>query len=379
MKIIQITPHYPPHLGGMEKRVKDLCEKLSKKGYYVNVITSDLGYRNKIKSKKNLKIDYLKSFEFANNPLNLKLSSKIKSIRNAIFHLHLVDSFYSIVSYTRIRKANSPYIAHIRGDIQPSGKLGFLLPLYKKLFLKRILQNADRVIALNQDYKDLFTKKYNLNKDNVIVIPNATSFKISKRINSKLHNPVRLLFVGRFSVDKNLEFLIKSLKYLKEQNFILYLVGEGPLENSIRSLIKKEGINKKIVFKGRLEGEKLYQAYLNSDIILLPSKVECFSSVLLEAMATGRPIIASNVKGSRNVIKDDYNGLLVNPTPMNLANTITRLIGDKKLREKLIKNGYKEVKRYSWDNIIKQTEEVYRQVWEEHQKKKNKKNKKKVR
>lgn len=363
MKIIQITPHYPPHLGGMEQRVRDLSERLAKKGNEVEVLTSDYQCKkNKIPSRKNLKINYLKSFYLAHNPISLSLPFKIKKQENTIFHLHLIDAYFSSVSYILFKLKKLPYVAHIRGDIQTSGKMGFLLPLYKKIFLKRILRNANKVITLNEDYKDMFIKRYNLDKSKVAVIPNATNFNVVKKTRKDLHTPARLLFVGRFSVDKNLPQLIESLAYIKNKNFILNLVGEGEELPRMNKVIESKKLEKKVKFLGQLNKEDLYKEYIKSDIVLLPSKVECFSSVLLEAMATATPIIASNIPGTRAIIKNNYNGILVKPTPKKIAEAINKLIENKSLRESLARNGLKEIQKYSWDKIVEQTEKVYEEV-----------------
>ena len=84
--------------------------------------------------------------------------------------------------------------------------------------------------------------------------------------------------------------------------------------------------------------------------------------VLLEAMATKTAIIASDIPGIRSVIKNNYNGLLVKPTPEKIAKAIEELINNPKLRLKLTENGIKEVKKYTWDNVIGETEKIYREV-----------------
>ncbi|HQJ56422.1 MAG TPA: glycosyltransferase family 4 protein [Caldisericia bacterium] len=360
----------------MEQRVRDLSERLAKKGHQVEVFTSDIDCPKdkQIKSSINLKIHYLKSIKIANNPTNLSLMFKIKKEEGNIFHLHLIDSFYSTVSYFIFKIKKLPYIAHIRGDIQPSGRMGFLLPAYKKIFLKRILKNSSKIIALNRDYKKMFSKLYDLDPYNIVVIPNSTDFSIlsdeSLKIRKELKN---ILFVGRLTDEKNVEVLIHSLILLKNKGVVLHFAGEGEDKLKLEELVKKLELEEKVIFLGKLDRKKLYKEYLKSDLVILPSKVECFSSVLLEAMATGVPIIASDIPGTRSVIKNGYNGLLVKPTPEKIAEAIEKLKASHKLREKLARNGLKEVKKYSWDKIVEQTEKVYEEVLREHNKKLKKK------
>lgn len=372
MKIIQVAACFPPRLGGMEKRTKDLAERLAQKGHQIEVFTSDIGCKEgKLKSTPNFKIHYLRSFEIAHTPISPSLLFRLLKIpRNSIIHVHiahaLVPEIVCLVS--KIRKI--PYVAHVRTNIGPSGKLGFLLPFYKKLFLKKVLTSANKIIVLNEDYRNFVCKKYAVLKDKVKVIPNATSFPLARKIRKGLPQPIRLLFVGRLSVEKNIPLIVKAMDNLLEQGFNLNLtlVGEGPRKKQVLGLSKRLGINKKLVLKGRVEGDKLRKIYLSSDIVLLPSSVEGFSSVLLEAMASGTPIITSDIPGTRNVIKNNYNGLLVHPSPESIARAIKELIKKPKLREKIIKNGLIEVRKYSWDKIVEQTEALYQEVKNEAKK-----------
>jgi glycosyltransferase involved in cell wall biosynthesis len=366
MKIVQVTPCFPPNLGGMEQRVRDLSENLAKKGHEIKVITSSRGAeKGKLKSKKGLEINYLKSWELAHTPITPGLFFKLMKLpKDSLMHVHAVDAFYPTIALMVSKIKNIPIVGHIRGDIQESGKWGFLLPLYKKIFLRGFLKNSDKIIALNEDYKNMFRRRYSLLDEKFKVIPNATKFEVVKKPRLSLHSPVRLLFVGRMSVDKNIPILIKAVSSLKDKDVHLYLVGDGEEKQKNLELVKKYGLDKKVTFVGRLDSKKLYNKYLDSDIVLLPSKVECFGSVLLEAMATGKPVIASNIPGIRSVIKDGYNGILIKPTSKNIAKAVEKLIKKPGLRNKLVKNGLEEVKNYSWLRIVEQTESVYSEVLE---------------
>lgn len=373
MKLLQVTAHYPPKLGGAQRRIKDLSEKLFKKGHNVSVFTSNIGCKNKKvdSSKRNIHVKYLKSWEFAHTPIIPSLGKQLMTARGDLMHIHIAQAMVPEVASKIARKRNIPYICHIRGDPPASGFFGFLLPLYKKIFLKRVLKKADRIICLNEDYKKLFSRKYNLPLSKIVVIPNATDFEIVKKI--KKRKVKKILFVGRFTSEKNIHSIISSLRLLKNTKVQLILVGEGPDLKKLKEIVRQNRLTGRVEFTGRLEGVNLYKKYLEADLFILPSTTECFSSTLLESMATATPIIASDIPGTRNVIKHGYNGLLVKPTPSKIAEAIEKLIKNKKLREKLAKNGLKEVKKYSWDKILEQTEQVYREVLKEHATKTNKK------
>jgi glycosyltransferase involved in cell wall biosynthesis len=369
MKIIQVSPYYPPHVGGAEQRVRDLSERLAKRGNQVEVFTSDIGCPKdkQSKSTKGLEIHYLKAKEFAHTPIILSLFSKLmKTPKDSIMHVHVAQALVPeiVQSVSKIKKTS--YIVHIRADVERSGKLGFVLPAYKKIFLKKVLKNASKIIALNEDYRNLISRKYGISKNKIVVIPNATNFKISKT--KKRESVKNILFVGRLSVEKNVLKLVEAFSLLKNKDIVLNIVGEGEKREEIENLIKKKSL-KNIILHGRKEKQDLVKMYNKADIFLLPSEYECFSSTLLEAMATGTPIIASDVQGTRSVVKNNYNGLLIKPTPEKIAESIKKLIEHPQLRKKLANNGLKEVKKYSWDKIVEQTEQVYREVLKGHNKK----------
>jgi glycosyltransferase involved in cell wall biosynthesis len=371
MNIVQITSFYPPHLGGMENVVKEISENLAGRGHKVTVFSSDAGCKkSKSISIKNLEVHYLKSFEIAHTPIIPSLFFELLKIpRNSIIHLHIAQSFTpEIVSLVfKIRKI--PYIAHIHIDVGPSGKLGFLLPLYKKVLLKKVLRNASKIVVPSRDYIDLVSKKYEISKNKICKVPNGVDLNNFKNRAGKLHDPLRLLFVGRLSKQKNIPLLIKSFKKIIEKNIsntVLNIVGDGEEKSNIVNMIKAEKLEKKVILHGELRGKELFSIYSNSDIFILTSDYESFGMVLIEAMASGLPIIANDIPALRNVVENNKTGLLVKPEPEDFAKAFEKLVSNPQLREKLIKNGLEEVNKYNWDKIVKKIEDVYREVADEN-------------
>ena len=118
----------------MEHIAKEISESLAKRGHQVKVFTSDTGCKKgKLRSTKNLKIHYLKSWEFAHTPIIPSLFFKLLKIsKDSIMHIHIAQAFIPEVVYLISKIKKIPYIAHIHGDTKPSGKFGFLLSLYKR-------------------------------------------------------------------------------------------------------------------------------------------------------------------------------------------------------------------------------------------------------
>lgn len=366
MKIIQIVSYYPPHLGGMENVAKEISERLAKKGHDVEVFTSDIGSKkNKLESTKNLKINYLKSFEIANTPVIPSLFFKLLKIsKDSIIHLHLAQAFIPEIVYliSKIRKI--PYVVYIHIDLNPSGKLGFLIPAYKKIFLKKVLLSASKVIVPTIDYVRLISKKYNLPKKNICIVPCGIDLNNFHQSPADLHDPIRLLFVGRLQVQKNVPLLIKSFKYLVDNtkfNIELNIVGDGEDKDKIIQLINSLNLSNKIHLLKKLEKKSLYETYRNSDIFILTSKYESFGIVLVEAMASGLPIVASDITAVRNVVINKKTGLLSKLSEKDFAKNINKILSNTELRKILIANGLKDVKKYDWDKIIEKLEIIYKE------------------
>jgi glycosyltransferase involved in cell wall biosynthesis len=384
MKIIQIYAHYYPHFGGVEQRIRTLSERLAKKGHQVEVFTSNIGCPKdkQLRSTKNLKIHYLPAKEIFHTTIIPSLYGELVKVpTDSIISVHLAQQYIPEIVYMEWKKRKIPYIVHIRyiaptrRDPQPTTFFGkILFRPYKIIFLKRFLKHAKKIVVLTKDYKKLIHNQYLIDNKKIVIIPNGNDFNIKSNKKNKNKN-IEILFVGRLSYEKNIPLLLNSFRkvVLKNKNIILKIVGDGKEREFIEKYILKNNLKNNVFLIGRLEGEKLEKAYQNADIFISTTRQETFGAVYIEAMASGLPIITSNVPGVRNVIKNNYNGLLVNQTPEAFSNAIEKLIKNPKLREKLARNGLKEVKKYSWDKIVEQTERVYEEVLKEHNKKLNKK------
>jgi len=296
MKIAQIAPYYPPHLGGMESCAREISEKLAKSGHSVEVFTSSIGSgKERIKSAENLAVHYLKAWDFAHTPLIPSLFFKLLRIsKDTTMHVHISQPFIPEIAWliSKIRKI--PYIAHVHIDIEPTGIFGFLLPFYKKFFLKKVLKSASKIVVPTKDYVAIISKKYVVPEHRIAVIPYGVDLNKFKCVSTELHDPVRLLFVGRLAKQKNIPLLVDSLKKIIDKNNFnieLHIVGDGEEKNKIISLIKNSDLDGKVIFHGSLSGNKLYEIYSNSDIFILTSVYESFGIVLIEAMASGLPVI----------------------------------------------------------------------------------------
>lgn len=378
MKIVQVVAYYPPHIGGMENCVKEISERLAEKGHEVEVYTSDIGCKKHKRSPtNNPSVHYLISWEFAHTAIIPYLFFQLLKVpRDLIIHVHVAQAIIPEIVFLISKIKKIPYITHIHADVGPSGKLGFLLPFYKKVFLKRILNSASKIIVPTMDYVYLIGKKYSIPKTKICRIPNGVNLKYFRNVSTELHNPVRLLSVGRLSKPKNIPLLIESFKLItvnSQKKVELHIVGEGEERKRISDLIKKEGLENKIFLHGSLLGKDLYDIYSYSDIFILTSECESFGLVLIEAMASGLPVVVSNITSVKNIITNNVTGLVVNQTPEDFAQAVEKLLDNPGLRIKIIRNGLKEVKKFDWNKIVRKFENIYETVYRNNKDSGNKK------
>jgi glycosyltransferase involved in cell wall biosynthesis/uncharacterized membrane protein len=358
--VVHVASSYPPKLGGLEKVAQVLAETESKKGLMVRIITSDQDAARAIVTDA-VPVNRLKSFVIANTTIIPSLLSKLLRInKNETVHLHITQAFTPEMVWLAAKLKGFSYVAHIHLDVPPSGPAGFLLKIYKPLVLGRILRQAAYVSVFTEDQKHELGKRYGVDDARVVVIPNGVEDKFYYDQERTLHSLPRLLFVGRLNYQKNLAQLLHALDGISDQ-FVTTLVGEGELENELKDLAKELHLQN-ITFAGRKEGEDLLAYYRQADVFVLPSEREGMPLVLLEAMAMRLPIVATNVTGSRDVVTDEKNGLLVPyDDAQSFREALLGITADKERYVKMSQAAFEFAKQHSWKRIAGKFIKLYKQ------------------
>jgi len=177
-----------------------------------------------------------------------------------------------------------------------------------------------------------------------------------------------VLFVGSLSIYnryKGVDYLIRALHEIRSVNnsVKLLIVGEGKLVSELKELAKELKLEKEVIFATSVSDEELPYCYAMCDVFALPSisGPESFGIVLLEAMASGKPVIASGLPGVNDVVKDGITGYLVEPKNVKqLSQRILKIIKDVKLGKKFGRNSQRVIiEEYQWANIVEEFEELY--------------------
>ena len=174
-----------------------------------------------------------------------------------------------------------------------------------------------------------------------------------------------ILFVGRLDPRKGLDRLISAFRIIKERIPSSYLIVVGVGNRDIYRKMVPHKMRESVIFKGYVPPCLLPGYYASCDLYVSPATGgETFGIVLLEAMASGIPVIGSNIPGYNEVIKDGENGMLFNPSfPSDIASKSLILLENREIREKMIKNARRYALGFSWDKIAERVVSFYEELY----------------
>lgn len=211
-----------------------------------------------------------------------------------------------------------------------------------------------------------FAKKAGIKREKMAIASTGINIeKFSKtkkgRIRKELgikEKDILVVYAGLIVPRKGIDTMIKSIARIKNKNVILLLIGEGPEKKRYIKIASKLGIKDRVIFKGWRKD--IPQILKGSDILFLPSRGEGLPGIVMEAMASGLPIVASNIPCTNDLVADAKNGFLCKIDHIAcFADRIKKLSENKRLREKLGKEGRKRIKEFDWNKIVKKYLKLY--------------------
>lgn len=388
---ILFTTYFGEGKGGAELSMKNFASGLKANGNNV-IIASTKNYED-FKCVRFKGYRKVPSFGAQNAYLSNFLTKIIKKHKIEIVHTN--DRLTSIPAILAAKKCKVPVIVHFRDywfacpisscltpnlnnhDICSFNKLIHCssiknLPwqLYKLKTIKsywKILNKADAKIAISNCIKE---KLSICNVGNVIVLPNTVNlneFSNAKpnKIREKLpKDAIMLSFFGQLSYSKGITNLLDVMIKLVKSNPKLYfcIAGDGELKSKIQDKIK--GLEGRIFLTGHINYKEIPSFYAASDIILIPSIwQEPFGRIAIEAMASGKPVIASSIGGLKDIVINGKTGLLADPyDSKDWEAKITGLTMNQELRKKMSLASKREAANYSIEQITNGLEKIYKSV-----------------
>jgi glycosyltransferase involved in cell wall biosynthesis len=315
------------------------------------------------------------------------LSPSIEKIRNASGKYSLgelrsiakdantlkADVFHA-PHYTTPFGLKMPCVTTIHDILHVRGKEYFSFS--KRLYARTIISHACRasaaIIVDSEFTKQELLDMFHVNETQVHVIHLGVSSIYSAKYSEKSIREFRnkhhltkptILYVGSLKPHKNVEVLIRAFAHMKQRSDLqLAFSGESITRtNSLWKLIKEHDNIKDVIEIGQISRRELALAYHAASVVVLPSLYEGFGFSVLEAMAAGTPAIGSRAGSIPEIMGDG--GILFDPHSVeDLTCTLEKVLNDTEYRSTIIKKGYKNVERFSWDMCAEQTFRIYRDI-----------------
>lgn len=378
-------------IGGTAKYTYELAKGFSKVGHVVHVIT--LGEENidwmengisfhKIKYSEKINLDSIKDYKTTYKTVQYSycVYKKIEEIKNK-YGIDIIESvlwdFDGAVA-AHMLKDKLPVVIRLQTPLlkvieTQNWKLTDDLKVFAD-FEKQMMIDAAGIISISDNIgktiKDLY--KIEFKEDSISKVYLGVD-ENTKKSNRKDDGKIQILFVGRLERRKGIHTIIDAIPKLmnKYSNLEFRFVGNteaidstlgDTYKNYFYKQYSKEEWVDKVTFLGQVSNETKEQEFANCDILLAPSLYESFGIILIEAMSSGKPVIASKIGGMQEILKDDYNGYFIDvENTKQLVEKLEILIENEELRKKFGKNGYLRYKEmFSNEAMIKESLESYK-------------------
>jgi glycosyltransferase involved in cell wall biosynthesis len=366
MKTLLINYEYPPLGGGAGNATRAIGERLVTLGSDVTVVT--MSYRNLPREETGngvriIRVPSLRKSLSQSNVFEMVtyiLSSVLRG--PSVFSSFKPDAMLAFLGipsgvvagwYKTIYRI--PYIVSVRGGDVPGTQPEQMATYHKlcKPLIKKVWRGAAYVVANSKGLQDL--ARETMPDREILMIPNGVDVSVFKPSPKKTrHDEIKLLYVGRLSYEKRLDLLIEALANLKDNSWQLTIVGEGPVRKELEKKVQTHGLQDRITFAGWIDREELPATYGKADLFVFPSNSEGMPNVVLEAMASGLPVITTKIRGCEELVKHEENGLLIEPdNQAKLETALKRVLIDEGTRIKFGQASIKRAHEFSWDEVAR--------------------------
>jgi glycosyltransferase involved in cell wall biosynthesis len=378
MRLLFATPYYYPEFkfGGPPRKIHALACGLAERGHQVQVVTFDFENRRSRERREieGVEVQYLPWIGrgLKQVPLNLRSIWDAAANVDAVQCYGLYNLLSPIVASFAWRR-DRPFVLEPLGMYPPRARNPFAKKAYNFLLTRWMMRHAAAVIAASDsetaelgriaDPKKIVYRRNGIDVSAFADLPPGDTLRQTWGISP---NEKVILYIGRISPIKNLEQLILAFAETDLPNLRLVLVGpvlEPAYEARLRTLIATHHLERSVLMTGPLYGEEQRAALALADLFVLPSLNESFGNAAAEAVAARVPVLLTETCGIAPLINGRA-GLSVPLGVKSLASGLRTMISDPARRKQLVARRAEVVRELSWDEPVRQTEDLYQSVIE---------------
>ncbi|MCX8195275.1 MAG: glycosyltransferase family 4 protein [Candidatus Micrarchaeota archaeon] len=372
MRILMLNPFFLPYRGGTENHVYEVATRLAKK-HEVTVLTARLPGTGATEEIDGVNVERVPAVVLYKLPHPLPPPMPIMPTHSAVLRrlarenevVHIHNRFIYGLEATGIIKSVGRPLCITLHNARPMGvdwSTDFLGQLYDDTIGRAVFSRCSGILAVSKDTMRItLTQDYSAIKG---VAYNGVNIKLYNPKNSQSEGKEKfglkkttVLSVARFVTQKGLKYLIRAMKQVDAH---LFLLGRGPELSNLQREVEAAKIEATI-YTERLSNEDMALLYAACDVFVLPSLWEPFGMVVAEAMATGKPVVASKIGGIPEIVEDGKSGILVPTHDENaIAKAINFLLDNPKKARRMGIEGRKRVEQnFTWDKTAKAYEKLY--------------------
>jgi glycosyltransferase involved in cell wall biosynthesis len=380
LRVAHVTATFPPYRGGTGNVCYHNARELARRGHEVHVFTAATPGAPAAEERDDIAIHRLRPLlRVGNAPVLPGLLGRLRGLD--IVHLHY-PFFGGEISALAAGLRHTPLVITYHQDVLLSGPIKLVEQCLRQTIGRLTLRSALRILFTSRDYaqatyvrpllagRAAYIGKLPNGVDLAHFTPGSAPDALRAQYGIAPADRVALLVAGldRAHYFKGVPHFLTALAGLPPQIKAL-IVGDGDLRGEFAAQAARLGLSERVVFAGRVATAALPDHYRLADVTVLPSTTmgEAFGLVLVESMACGTPVIASDLPGVRTVVTHGSDGLLVRPgDSAALGQAIEQIVQDEPKRQAMGRAGLAKVaKRYNWEQIGAQLEQIYLDVLRE--------------
>jgi len=372
LKILVLCYEYPPVGGGGGRIAAGVAAELAARGHQVKYLTGNVNPPHQLpESETRDGVEILRTASPRRLPDTCTVPEMgyyvawaipagwriIKKFRPDVLHAHFAvptgAAAWALSVLTGIPYVLTAHLGDVPGGVPEQTDRMFR---WIKPFTTPIWRRAAGITAVSSFVAQLAREAYGRE---AVIIPNGLPrIPGQPEKPGPCSEPVRLLFVGRMSVQKNLRLALEALALVRDMPWCATLVGDGPLRPEAEEFVVSAALSDRVKFTGWLSPGELARARQESAILLMPSLSEGLPMAAVEALADGLAIVGTNIPGLADVVEPESNGLLCEATPEAFAAGVRRILQSGEMLGRFRLESRKMAGRFDFNRIVNRYEEV---------------------